>query len=87
MISIIVVIYLNVKCRDFIIQDNLKYSKEYEKQFNKSKLINHVLLLKELDATKYSKDSFVLGHVGPNTMNDKLSRGGFDITLLKKPSK
>lgn len=41
-------------------------------------------------ATKYSKDSFVLmkkGHVGPNPMNGKLSRGGFDITLLKKPSK
>ena len=41
-------------------------------------------------ATKESKDSFVLmkkGHVGPNPMNGKFSRGGFDITLLKKPSK
>jgi len=41
---------------NFELIDQSKFDKEYEKEFNKSKLINHVILLKELDATKYSKD-------------------------------
>ena len=41
---------------NFELIDQSKFDREYEKEFNKSKLINHVILLKELDATKYSKD-------------------------------
>ncbi len=41
---------------EFILTDQSQYSKEYEKEFNKNKLIKHVILLKELDRTQYSKD-------------------------------
>ena len=41
---------------NFKLIDQSNYDKEYEKEFNKNKLIKHVILLKELDATKYSKD-------------------------------
>ena len=41
---------------DFELKDESFYDKDYEKEFNKNKLINHVKVLKELDATKYSKD-------------------------------
>ena len=41
---------------NFELIDQSNFDKEYEKEFNKSKLINHVILLKELDATKYAKD-------------------------------
>ena len=46
---------------DFELKDQSKYSKDYEKEFNKNRLINHVILLKELDATKYAKD--ILKHL------------------------
>ena len=80
---------------DFIIQDNLKYSKEYEKQFNKSKLINHVLLLKELDATKYSKD--IIKHLASLNIDEgsevlaaklatKVERYDYAIQISKKAS-
>ena len=36
--------------------DQSDFDKEYEKQFNKNKLLKHVILLKELNATKYAKD-------------------------------
>ncbi len=42
--------------QDFSLVDDSNYSNEYEKVFNKNKLIRHVKLLHELDATKYSKD-------------------------------
>ncbi len=38
------------------LNNNNAYSKEYEKKFNKNKLIKIVKILKELDQTKYSKD-------------------------------
>ncbi len=41
---------------DFQLKDDSYFDKDYEKEFNKNKLINHVKVLKELDATKYSKD-------------------------------
>ncbi len=40
----------------FELKDQSKYSKDYEKEFNKSPLVKHVILLKELNKTKYSKD-------------------------------
>ena len=40
----------------FELDDQSKYSKDYEKEFNKSPLVKHVILLKELNKTKYSKD-------------------------------
>jgi soluble lytic murein transglycosylase len=41
---------------DYLLVDQSSYSKEYEKEFNKNKLVNLVKLLKELNHTKYSKD-------------------------------
>ena len=41
---------------EFELNDQSKYSKDYEKEFNKSPLVKHVVLLKELNLTKYSKD-------------------------------
>ncbi len=40
----------------FELNEQSKYSKDYEKEFNKSPLVKHVILLKELNKTKYSKD-------------------------------
>ena len=40
----------------FELVDNSKYTKEYEKEFNKNPLVKHVVLLKELNKTTYSKD-------------------------------
>ena len=42
--------------QDFKLVKSLRHSKEYEKEFNKNKLIRHVKLLKELDKTELSKD-------------------------------
>ena len=47
--------------KNFELFDDSSYDKEYEKEFNKNRLINHVILLKELDATKYAKD--ILKHL------------------------
>jgi soluble lytic murein transglycosylase len=44
--------------KEFILKNNLDFSKEYEKNFNKNKLIRHIKLLHELDAIKYGKDIF-----------------------------
>ena len=41
---------------EFELNDQSKYSKDYEKEFNKNPLVKHVILLKELNKTKYSKD-------------------------------
>ena len=40
----------------FLLDEQNKVSKEYEKKFNKNSLIKTVRLLKELDKTKYTKD-------------------------------
>ena len=41
---------------NFELIDQSSFDKEYEKEFNKNILIKHIILLKELDATKYTKD-------------------------------
>ena len=41
---------------EFEIKDESKYSKEFEKEFYDNPLTKHVILLKEIDKTKYSKD-------------------------------
>ena len=40
----------------FELIDQSKYSKAYEKEFNNNPLVKHVILLKELNKTNYSKD-------------------------------
>ena len=41
---------------EFQLNDQSKYSMNYEKEFNNNPLVKHVILLKELNKTKYSKD-------------------------------
>ncbi|MDC0488739.1 lytic transglycosylase domain-containing protein [Pelagibacteraceae bacterium] len=41
---------------NFELIDQSSFSKDYEKEFRKNKLINHVILLTELDASQLSKD-------------------------------
>ena len=41
---------------NFELLDESKFDKNYEKEFNENKLIKHVILLSELNATKYAKD-------------------------------
>ena len=41
---------------NFELIDDSKFNKDYEKEFRKNKLINHVVLLTELDASQLSKD-------------------------------
>jgi len=43
---------------NFELEDQSSFSKEYEKEFKKNKLIRHIILLKELDATQLGKDIF-----------------------------
>ncbi len=80
---------------DFELVDQSTYDKEYEKEFNKNRLIKHVILLKELDATKYSKD--ILKHLatlniekGSEVLAAKLStkveRYDFAIQISKQAS-
>ena len=51
-------IYNNEK---FTLEDQSQFSSDYEKEFNKNRLIKHVILLKELDRTQYAKD--ILKHL------------------------
>ena len=41
---------------NFELIDESNFSKDYEKEFRKNKLINHIILLTELDASQLSKD-------------------------------
>ncbi len=41
---------------DFELIDQSSFDKDYEKEFKKNRLIKHVILLKELNATQYAKD-------------------------------
>ena len=47
--------------QDFRLSSEFKVTNGYEKEFNKNKLIQHVILLKEMDRTKFSKD--ILKHL------------------------
>ena len=46
---------------NFELKDQSNFDKEYEKEFKKNKLIKHVILLHELDASQYAKD--ILKHL------------------------
>jgi len=74
--------------QDFKLSPGHKVSDDYEKEFNKNKLINHVRLLKELDRTEFSKD--ILKHLatlnvekGSEILAAKLSStiGRFDYAI------
>ncbi len=80
---------------DFELFDQSNYDKDYEKDFNKNRLIKHVILLKELDATIYAKD--ILKHLaslnvekGSEVLAAKLSteveRYDFAIQISKQAS-
>ena len=43
---------------NFELKDQSFFDKEYEKEFKKNKLIRHLILLKELNATQLGKDIF-----------------------------
>jgi soluble lytic murein transglycosylase len=74
--------------QDFKLSSEFKVTDGYEKEFNKNKLIKHVLLLKEMDRTKFSKD--ILKHLatlnidkGSEILAAKLSTevGRFDYAI------
>ncbi len=81
--------------KDFQLSDQSDFDKDYEKEFLKSRLIKLVKILKELDATIYSKD--ILKHLallnvdkGSEVLAAKLStevgRYDFAIQISKKAS-
>ena len=80
---------------NFELIDQSDFNKEYQKEFNKNKLINHVVLLKELNATQYAKD--IIKHLatlnvekGSEVLAAKLStdieRYDFAIQISKQAS-
>ncbi len=80
---------------NFELIDQSKFDKNYEKEFNKNILVKHVIVLKELDATKYAKD--ILKHLaslnieqGSEVLAAKLSteveRYDFAIQISKQAS-
>ncbi len=80
---------------EFTLKEDSLYSKDYEKEFSKNRLVRIIKILKELDHTKYSKD--VLKHLaslnidqGSEVLAAKLSteieRYDFAIQISKKAS-
>ena len=80
---------------EFELNDQSKYSKDYEKEFNKSPLVKHVILLKELNLTKYSKD--IVKHLADVNIDNgsevlaaklatKVGRYDYAIQIAKKAS-
>ena len=80
---------------EFELKDQSKYSKDYEKEFLKNSLVKHVILLKELNKTSYSKD--ILKHLaedniekGSEVLSAKLAteigRYDYAIQISKKAS-
>ncbi len=80
---------------NFELKDESFFEKEYEKEFKKNKLIKHVILLHELDASQYAKD--ILKHLaqlniekGSEVLAAELStsveRYDFAIQISKKAS-
>ena len=80
---------------EFELKDESKYSKEYEKEFNKNILVKHLILLKELDKSKYGKD--ILKHLADLDINKgsevlaaklatQLGRYDYAIQISKKAS-
>ena len=77
------------------LNDNSNYTEEYENKFNKNRLIRHILLLKELDRTQYSKD--IIKHLATLNIEEgseilaaklatKIERYDFAIQISKKAS-
>ena len=80
---------------NFELIDQSSFDKDYEKEFNKNKLINHVILLKELNATKYAKD--IIKHLATLNvqkgsevlaarLSTKVERYDFAIQISKQAS-
>ena len=80
---------------EFELKDNSKYSEKFEKKFNENPLYKHVILLKELNKTTYTKD--ILKHLaeldienGSEVLAAKLSteigRYDYAIQISKKAS-
>jgi soluble lytic murein transglycosylase len=80
---------------NFELVDQSNFDKDYEKEFNKNKLIKHIFLLKELNATQYAKD--IIKHLatlniekGSEVLAAKLSteveRYDFAIQISKQAS-
>jgi soluble lytic murein transglycosylase len=80
---------------NFQLTDESYYDKDFEKEFNKNRLIKSVILLKELDQTKYTKD--IIKHLatlnvekGSEVLAAKLSteieRYDFAIQISKQAS-
>ena len=80
---------------NFELKDQSNYKKKFEKEFKKNKLIRHVVLLTELDASQYAKD--ILKHLaelniekGSEVLAAELSttveRYDFAIQISKKAS-
>ena len=81
--------------KNFELVDQSEFDKEYEKEFKNNRLIKHVIVLKELNATKYAKD--ILKHLatlnvdkGSEVLAAKLStkveRYDFAIQISKQAS-
>ena len=80
---------------NFELKDESFFDKEFEKEFKKNKLIKHVILLHELNASQYAKD--ILKHLaqlniekGSEVLAAELStsveRYDFAIQISKKAS-
>ena len=80
---------------NFELTDQSNFDKEYEKEFNKNKLIKHIYLLKELNATQYAKD--ILKHLATLNIDKgsevlaaklatKVERYDFAIQISKQAS-
>ena len=80
---------------NFELKDESFFDKDYEKEFKKNKLIKHVILLHELDASQYAKD--ILKHLAEldiekgsevlaAELSTSLERYDFAIQISKKAS-
>ena len=81
--------------QDFKLSPEHELSDDYEKEFNKNKLIPHVILLKELNRTEFSKD--ILKHLATldvekgseilaAKLSTKVSRFDYAIQISKQAS-
>ena len=81
--------------KNFIISNGYRVKNGYEKKFKKNKLIKHVVLLKELDRTKFSKDILKhLAKLNPEEgseilaakLSTEISRFDYAIQIAKEAS-
>ncbi len=80
---------------EFELKDESKYTKDYEKDFYKNPLTKHVILLKEINKTKYSKD--IIKHLATSDIDSgsevlaaklatEIGRYDYAIQVSKKAS-